>query len=138
MRRALTKKGWLMIASSKWQVLGYGEGWAITYFAKTLFTPAGIDIYIRAEQGISCNAMTGTSVRVRNSSRTQYRYIHQDPIPAVSCGRIYSISILPFRVSPNRRCWDIAEKLQMLQKGLLGTDQRHWFPRETEHLNIIP
>jgi hypothetical protein len=42
-----------MIASSKWQVLGYGEGWAITYFAKTHFTPAGIDIYSRAEQGIS-------------------------------------------------------------------------------------
>ncbi|KAJ9297507.1 hypothetical protein DTO271G3_4282 [Paecilomyces variotii] len=53
-------KGWLMIASSKWEVLGYGsadgggmgvEGqsvdWAVTYFAKTLFTPEGIDIYSR-------------------------------------------------------------------------------------------
>lgn len=57
-------KGWLMIASSKWEVLGYGsvpadvgadrtnnEGhaidWAVTYFAKTLFTPEGIDIYTR-------------------------------------------------------------------------------------------
>ena len=44
-----------MIASSKWQVLGYDldEGWAVTYFAKTFFTPAGIDIYSRAaEQGL--------------------------------------------------------------------------------------
>lgn len=44
-----------MIASSKWQVLGYDldEGWVVTYFAKTLFTPAGIDIYSRTKQGLS-------------------------------------------------------------------------------------
>lgn len=46
-------KGWLMIASSKWEVLGYGDeegtgnGWVVTYFAKTLFTPAGVDFYSR-------------------------------------------------------------------------------------------
>ncbi|KAJ4984385.1 hypothetical protein SVAN01_10092 [Stagonosporopsis vannaccii] len=46
-------KGWLMIATSKWEILGYGdeEGggnqWVVTYFAKTLFTPAGIDFYSR-------------------------------------------------------------------------------------------
>ncbi|KAF8593086.1 hypothetical protein BDV93DRAFT_530017, partial [Ceratobasidium sp. AG-I] len=42
-------KGWLMIASSQWQVLGYDEraGWAVTYFSKTLFTPAGMDLYVR-------------------------------------------------------------------------------------------
>jgi hypothetical protein len=47
-------KGWLMIASSKWEILGYGneEGmpanaWVVTYFAKTLFTPAGVDFYSR-------------------------------------------------------------------------------------------
>jgi hypothetical protein len=49
----------LMIASSKWEILGYGDeegtgseggvknGWVVTYFAKTLFTPAGVDIYSR-------------------------------------------------------------------------------------------
>lgn len=38
-----------MIASSQWQVLGYDEraGWAVTYFSKTLFTPAGMDLYAR-------------------------------------------------------------------------------------------
>lgn len=50
-------KGWLKIASSHWEVLGYGshagQDWAVTYFAKTLFTPAGIDIYSRAKEGLS-------------------------------------------------------------------------------------
>lgn len=46
-----------MIASSHWEVLGYGEvegggQWAVTYFAKTMFTPAGIDVYSRAEGGL--------------------------------------------------------------------------------------
>ncbi|ELU42990.1 TrfA domain-containing protein [Rhizoctonia solani AG-1 IA] len=48
-------KGWLMIATSKWQVLGYDpdQGWAVTYFSKTLFTPAGLDIYARDPTSIS-------------------------------------------------------------------------------------
>lgn len=47
-----------MIASSKWQLLGYnppgedGEEWAVTFFEKTLFTPAGLDIYARMEKGL--------------------------------------------------------------------------------------
>ncbi|KAK8219683.1 hypothetical protein M8818_000657 [Zalaria obscura] len=55
-------KGWLMIASSHWEVLGWGQeqatqdgkpnNWAVTYFAKTLFTPAGIDIYSSSESGL--------------------------------------------------------------------------------------
>ena len=60
-------KGWLMIAASHWEVLGWGGGaaaggeesakikkgeWAVTYFAKTLFTPAGIDVYSRDEGGL--------------------------------------------------------------------------------------
>jgi hypothetical protein len=49
-------KGWLMIASSNWEVLGYGEdegGWAVIFFQKTLFTPAGIDILAKRKQGPS-------------------------------------------------------------------------------------
>jgi len=46
-----------MIASSHWEVLGYGgeEGgdqWVVTYFAKTLFTPAGIDVYSKRKEGL--------------------------------------------------------------------------------------
>lgn len=52
-------KGWLMIASSHWEVLGWADSqdgldsWVVTYFAKTLFTPAGIDIYSRRKEGLS-------------------------------------------------------------------------------------
>ncbi|KAI0702937.1 hypothetical protein C8T65DRAFT_655143 [Cerioporus squamosus] len=53
-------KGWLMIASSRWQLLGCSRdpsaenpaAWAVTYFEKTLFTPAGLDIYSRTAQGL--------------------------------------------------------------------------------------
>ncbi|KAH0369659.1 hypothetical protein KCU65_g3159, partial [Aureobasidium melanogenum] len=52
-------KGWLMIASSHWEVLGWADkgagqdSWVVTYFAKTLFTPAGIDFYSRGKEGLS-------------------------------------------------------------------------------------
>ncbi|KAK7515485.1 hypothetical protein IWZ03DRAFT_379564 [Phyllosticta citriasiana] len=60
-------KGLLKIASSRWEVLGYGDEaqagatgaggqdvnqWVVTYFASTLFTPAGIDIYSRSAGGL--------------------------------------------------------------------------------------
>ncbi|PYI04689.1 hypothetical protein BO78DRAFT_167453 [Aspergillus sclerotiicarbonarius CBS 121057] len=50
-------KGWLMIASSHWECLGFGKAedgnqWLVTYFAKTLFTPAGVDIYSRTKEGL--------------------------------------------------------------------------------------
>lgn len=63
-------KGWLVIASSRWEALGYGDEdgesaaggaqvqspgerqWAVTYFAKTLFTPAGLDLYSRHPDGL--------------------------------------------------------------------------------------
>lgn len=51
--------GLLVIASSKWKVLGCNtsdvEGshpWAVTFFEKTLFTPAGLDIYARSAEGL--------------------------------------------------------------------------------------
>ena len=51
-----------MIASSHWEVLGYGDGeggeqWAVTFFAKTLFTPAGIDIYSRKKEGLGVGTL---------------------------------------------------------------------------------
>ncbi|CAH7681067.1 expressed protein, partial [Phakopsora pachyrhizi] len=54
-------QGLLMLLTSNWELLGYNirssslhetpfqsPEWVITYFAKTLFTPAGIDIYGRS------------------------------------------------------------------------------------------
>lgn len=42
-------KGLLFIARSKWEVklIDTEEGWAVIYFSKTLFTPAGVDIISR-------------------------------------------------------------------------------------------
>ena len=66
--------GWLKIASTHWEVLGWGDApangdagngggegaegeeegnrWVVTYFAKTLFTPAGVDVYSRKREGM--------------------------------------------------------------------------------------
>jgi len=49
-------RGRLRVASSRWQILGYGhkEGsWVVTYFQKSLFTPTGIDIYAHRRGGLS-------------------------------------------------------------------------------------
>ena len=51
-------KGWLKVASSHWEILGWGNDstgnkWAVTAFAKTLFTPAGIDIYSKDRCGLT-------------------------------------------------------------------------------------
>ncbi|KAI9766475.1 MAG: hypothetical protein M1839_004896 [Geoglossum umbratile] len=70
--------GTLFFITSHWEVLGWGgcedddpetvligkecgplpiteehNDWIVTYFAKTLFTPAGIDIYSRSKDGVS-------------------------------------------------------------------------------------
>lgn len=61
-------KGWLKIASSHWEVLGYGEedaGWLVTFFEKTLFTPAGIDVYARRKGGLSEDLIQ----RIRNEMK---------------------------------------------------------------------
>ncbi|WPH03173.1 Hypothetical protein R9X50_00604900 [Acrodontium crateriforme] len=50
--------GLLRIASSHWEILGWGdeEGtgnkWVVTCFAQTLFTPAGLDVYSQSPKGI--------------------------------------------------------------------------------------
>lgn len=39
-----------MIASSRWQLLGFstsGPEWAVSYFKATMFTPAGLDLIVR-------------------------------------------------------------------------------------------
>lgn len=51
-------RGLLKVAGSHWEVLGWGEEegngnkWMITMFAKTLFTPAGIDVYSKGKHGL--------------------------------------------------------------------------------------
>ncbi|KAF3146690.1 hypothetical protein TWF703_003961 [Orbilia oligospora] len=68
-------KGLLFIATSRWQVVGYGgrdvrtvvgeggeevlEGveWVVTYFEKSLFTPAGVDVMTVAREGVDGEAL---------------------------------------------------------------------------------
>jgi hypothetical protein len=57
-------KGWLFFVSSHWEVLGWGERplagadggverWVVTWFAPTLFTKEGIDVYSDRREGPS-------------------------------------------------------------------------------------
>ncbi|KAH8803117.1 hypothetical protein F5884DRAFT_496581 [Xylogone sp. PMI_703] len=59
-------KGLLKIASSHWEVLGWGERdavteererikerWVVTWFAPSLFTPAGVDLYSNRMAGMT-------------------------------------------------------------------------------------
>ncbi|KAK3051580.1 hypothetical protein LTR09_007235 [Extremus antarcticus] len=55
-------KGWLKIAGSHWEVLGWGEEgtgnkWMVTEFAKTLFTPAGLDVYSKDRGGLRAETL---------------------------------------------------------------------------------
>ncbi|CAE6424518.1 unnamed protein product [Rhizoctonia solani] len=58
----------LMIATSNWQVLGYNPdlGWAVTYFSKTLFTPAGLDVYVRDPTVVSEEVVKGILEATKN------------------------------------------------------------------------
>lgn len=61
-------KGLLMIASSRWQVIGFGPGWAVTFFEKTLFTPAGLDIYSRDDKGLPGELLQEIIQKTKNVS----------------------------------------------------------------------
>lgn len=77
-----------MVARSRWEVLGWGpqgtvssqgaggngesegrgddgEEWIVTYFAKTMFTPQGIDVYSRRKEGLSEGTLEGIIVGLR-------------------------------------------------------------------------
>ena len=55
-------KGWLCFVTSHWELLGWGEAttpegkterWAVTWFAPTVFTKEGVDVYCDAKEGLS-------------------------------------------------------------------------------------
>ncbi|WVQ99434.1 hypothetical protein IAU59_006569 [Kwoniella sp. CBS 9459] len=60
---------YLFFVHSHWEVLGYGKDeingleWAVTFFSKTLFTPAGIDIYLRTAPSNPRPTATDPAVR---------------------------------------------------------------------------
>lgn len=56
-------KGLLAIASSKWEVLGWGDDesgnpWMVINFKSTIFTPSGIDIMSKSKTGISAETLS--------------------------------------------------------------------------------
>ncbi|CAD6564732.1 MAG: hypothetical protein TREMPRED_000259 [Tremellales sp. Tagirdzhanova-0007] len=63
---------YLFFVHSHWEVLGFGIDkentldWAVTFFSKTLFTPAGIDIYLRTSPSASPAQMSTDTMAVRN------------------------------------------------------------------------
>ncbi|RYO89301.1 hypothetical protein DL764_008595 [Monosporascus ibericus] len=72
-------KGWLRIASSHWEVLGYGERplttaeggagierWVVTWFAPTLFTQEGLDIYSDRREGLSRETLEAIMEALKN------------------------------------------------------------------------
>ena len=50
-------RGLLKMTTSHWEVLGWGEKedekWAVTWFAPSMFTPEGLDIYCNNKEGIT-------------------------------------------------------------------------------------
>lgn len=68
-------KGMLCFVTSHWELLGWGETtlpdgtterWAVTWFANTLFTKEGIDIYSDRKEGISDEAYNKIDAALRN------------------------------------------------------------------------
>lgn len=65
-------KGWLKIASSHWEILAWGEEevthnkWVVTCFAKTLFTPAGVDLYSRDSSGLTVETVDAIKHALEN------------------------------------------------------------------------
>ncbi|KAI9804070.1 MAG: hypothetical protein M1825_001471 [Sarcosagium campestre] len=71
--------GMMRIASTHWEILGYGalvrpgedgtlvyatqvpkpEDWVVTFFQKTIFTPAGIDLYFRSPTAVTPDVVDG-------------------------------------------------------------------------------
>jgi hypothetical protein len=52
--------GWMRVAKSQWEIVGYAEAekddqgatWMATYAQKSLFTPAGLNIYARGKEEV--------------------------------------------------------------------------------------
>lgn len=80
-------RGLLKVASSHWEVLGWGEKgderWVVTWFAPSMFTPAGLDIYSSKKEGMSSelygaieNALQGLEAKeMADLARTEMKEV---------------------------------------------------------------
>lgn len=77
-------KGWLMIASSHWEVLAWGEEagsgnkYVVTMFAKTMFTPAGIDVYSQARTGVAAETLASIKEGLFNVDDSDVKKMARD------------------------------------------------------------
>jgi len=85
-------KGWLMIASSHWEILGFGDEvgehpdlargernrWVVTFFEKTLFTPAGLDIYSRSGKGLTAETLQRVEAAISQVSDERVQKLAKD------------------------------------------------------------
>lgn len=68
-----------MIASGHWEVLGWGDNgaaddaWVVTYFAKTLFTPAGVDVYSRRREGLQEEILRGIKTALAEIEDSEFQ-----------------------------------------------------------------
>lgn len=87
-------KGWLRIASSHWEVLGWGERelagegkgkerWVVTWFAPSLFTPAGVDIYSDRKEGGSEGLVKDVLSALEEMSCVEVSAVCRDEMRAV-------------------------------------------------------
>ena len=72
--------GWLKLASSYWEILGYGETedgqqWMVVHAQKSVFTPAVINVYTRRKEGLS--------EEVRKSIETALEGFKHEPLTAL-------------------------------------------------------
>ncbi|KAG6008509.1 hypothetical protein E4U21_004349 [Claviceps maximensis] len=72
-------KGWLFFVTSHWEVLGWGENttaegkterWAVTWFAPTVFTKEGVDVYSDCAEGLSEELYGRIEAALRKSEAT--------------------------------------------------------------------
>lgn len=82
-------KGWLKIASSHWEVLGWGDdaegnSWMVTYFAKTLFTPAGVDIYSRQRSGLKTETLQNIKAALAGIEGEEFQVLAQSMFEVVA------------------------------------------------------
>ena len=65
--------GWLKPITSHWEIIGWGveettgNKWVVTIFEKTLFTPAGIDVYSRDRNGVTAETLADIKAGLSNS-----------------------------------------------------------------------
>ncbi|MCJ1310574.1 hypothetical protein MMC25_004239 [Agyrium rufum] len=72
--------GWLKVATSHWAILSFGDAkdgtrWAVTYFQKTLFTPAGIDIYSSKRSGLDVDTVKDIKDALQVVEDREVRYL---------------------------------------------------------------